>query len=154
MRRIREDVLDIVGGVGVVVVEGVGVQDFAGGGLEHAAKGGGVADGGGGGDFQVLQVIGGEFVVVTVAEAGPVLGGVGGGRLAGEGLDLAVEHGELIRGDEVAAGEDDGVGAAEVLGGLAQQTPGQEVVEAEGSCRVDEDDVQVAVDLAVLEAVI
>jgi hypothetical protein len=152
-----EDVFEVGAGVGVVVGEPVGGGEVAGECAELLFEGVGVADAG----------EGGEFLVGEVGEVGEGVGFVrrsaegrvgGGGVVDGSLLVVAVDRGgdffELVGCGEVGAGEEDGVGSFEAREGLAEEASGEYAAVTEGVGGVDEDEVEVAGEPAVLEAVV
>lgn len=146
------------GGVeGVVVGEGEGFNKacFANGAAEGAEEALRMADGAATDDALADEVVEREWLVV-VQEAEPGVAGDGGGLTAGDGLDLCAKAGEVVLIGEFGVGEHDGLGAGERCNGLAEVARWEEAVSEGGAvgCGVDEDDVEIAGELAVLEAVI
>src|SRR5206468_1558223 len=68
--------------------------------------------------------------------------------------DTKFDVGKRGIGDEVGAGDDDGVGAAEGARGFAEEAAGENVVVAERVYGADQDQIEVAVDAAMLEGVV
>ena len=124
------------------VQETVGIADAGeGGDLARASIGPSTGDQGNGIFRGVVESSNGRALLENAARADPL-------REQARG-----EIGELWA-DLFAAGEHDHVGAFEVEGGLAPGPAGEDAGDAEGLGGVDEHDVEIAREAAVLEAII
>jgi hypothetical protein len=137
----------------VVVVKPEGGGDEHAEGADGMEEAVGIADAGEGEDLAAAGDEG-DGVAGGVVEAGD------GGALLEDGAwgnPLGEEAGGEVRefgGDLFAAGEHDHVGAFHVVGRFAPGAPGEDAGGAEGFSGVAEEDVEVALEAAVLEAVV
>jgi len=148
-----DEVACFVGGPVVVVGLDDGacdVERVGGGGVE---EGGGVTDAERGDGVEGAEGV--EWLtLVADHEGGPL---VSGGGDDGAFVALADAAGEAFDGgwgDGVDAGDHDDVGAGEAFDRFAEPAGGEELVDEGVAGGVDEDDVEVAVEFAVLEAVV
>ncbi len=154
-----EQALELVWGVGSVVGADDDIGNVGHMLSEHGLEGVRIADAADGEDAFFDEVRHGKVGLRGAGHgagfpAGPGHCHVGERGTAGEGGDALVEGVEVRRSDLIGAGEDDVMGSAEGGEGLAKQASGQESFVAEGVGRIEEDQVEVAVGLSVLEAVV
>ncbi|MEY3457105.1 MAG: hypothetical protein RL215_262 [Planctomycetota bacterium] len=77
-----------------------------------------------------------------------------GVELWGDLQEVGFEFCELGLGNESAAGEQDGISAAEGINGFAQESAWEQEAEAEWAGDINENEVQIAVESSMLQAVI
>ncbi len=120
-------------------------------------EGVGVADGAGDVDLPAAEPVDIPFVLTVFGDdedAGPDVAADGDVGVRGDIPEAVLEIEGLLAGHGFGVGEDEGVGAFEGLDGLAEEAGGEEAVDEGVAGGVDGDDVELAGDLAVLEAVV
>ncbi len=146
------EIADIVAGVTVMV--GELANDRCGDSqiLQGSAERLGVADGGDGADTWAEG--GRRGLPAPVDELVGDERDFGDGEVGCEAGDFGAQTGKLVGRDEVGPGDEREVGATQTGAWFAEQAPGEQMPVAPGVERVDQDEIEVPGEAAVLEAIV
>ena len=147
-----EGVFDFGGGEAVVVGKGALVDDFGSEANESLHKAFGNGDGGDGSDAKTPEIAQGvAFACEKIFEVKWVMAARVNGGVAVMVPNLFLNLGVIFAG---AFREEDEIGTAESIGGLAEDSAGENVLIAERVLPVDEEEVKAVAQTEVLESII